>query len=65
MRSKLDIRDNDELLDGADVEDAAPESEDDDEPLRAHQNPRTAVRVVPQMRHHEHRRRRKPLARRR
>lgn len=36
MRSKLDVRNNDELLDGADVEDDAPEPDDDDEPLRAY-----------------------------
>lgn len=63
MRMKLDVDNNDDVLDGADVRDDSPEPEDDDEPLRARQNPRAAVRAVPEVRQHEHRRWRKSLAR--
>lgn len=65
MRSRLDVQDNDDLLDGADVRDYATEPDDDTEPLRARQDSRAAVRGVREVREHEQPRRRHPVARRR
>ena len=65
MRSKLDVQDNDDLLDGADVRDYATEPDDDTEPLRAHQDSCAAVRGVREVRQHEQRDGRHAVARRR
>lgn len=49
MRSRLDIQDPTDVLDGADVADRSPEPDDDAE-IRLHQNPRAAVRPLSQVR---------------